>query len=135
MSTEHYTGPAGKVFWMPMDQLGDELVRSGDFDTWGSAWPELHRELRTPDWCGLENDIRENGLENPVDVRFQMGGWRSRAFVSDGHHRLAVLRRLGWSRFPYRWIGLGYNSPHYRDRPLDPEEILHGELIIERSAR
>lgn len=131
---ERYTGPRRNVFWMPVDQLADDLVQTGDFGWWSLAWPSLEKDLGRWEWSDLEKDILLNGLEDPVELQSRAGSWgswRNRIVLTDGHHRVAALRKMGWKRFPYRWFPLGYNSQPFQSRPLTLEEVALGERIGE----
>lgn len=102
----------------------DDIV-SGDHETWGAAeaWYAGYTENRRIE--RLMRSIESEGLRTKIEIRWDGPG--TPLMLTNGHHRVMALRRLGWTHVPYRWyipqFGPGaYTYMSYRRGRL-PEKI------------
>jgi hypothetical protein len=58
------------------------------------------RELVTSEYAGLQADVRQNGIRDPLTVSVRVRDGKEETVLIDGHHRLEIAKRLGIQRVP-----------------------------------
>lgn len=68
--------------------------------------PETFRAWTGPKYVeNLAADIKERGIQNPIQVVRRGGGNRwSQDYIYDGHHRLLAALDLGHERVPWKYV-------------------------------
>ncbi|WP_078530959.1 ParB N-terminal domain-containing protein [Streptomyces sp. PsTaAH-124] len=105
------TWKASRRRLLPLSRFNDDDIRPIDYSSW-RATEQAHTHYRVlPELEELQHQVEIKGLQKPVEIWASVDG--SSPVVSDGHHRITVLKRLGWTHVPYRWY---HYHPNTRKR-------------------
>lgn len=108
---------------VPLTRFADDDIASMDYDSWRATesryeWHPRERKKMEE----LIESIRWEGLRNKVEIMARGTALN----VANGHHRVVVLRKLGWTHVPYRWYRMEAQpifrgSKTYYERAMLPE--------------
>lgn len=103
---------------LPLTHFRDDGIHTMDFRTWAGA--ERHYLQSQRDHLDeITDQIERYGVLERVEISWHGPGYLPHIY--NGHHRVVVLRRLGWTHAPYRWLDSSapmYGEPTWQRRAL-----------------
>lgn len=89
---------------LPLVYFSDDGIHTMDYRTWDGA--ERHYlESEREHLDKLTGQIQKYGILDRIEIAWHGPGYLPHMY--DGHHRIVILRRLGWTHAPYRWWNPG----------------------------
>lgn len=112
--------------------LSNPKVAIKDIERWANAnisLSELAKEDRAY-MAKLQDDMEKYGQLRPIDIKINRDGSK---YIHDGHHRLIIAKKLGWSKMNVKYV----KNPDdlFPDRPLRDYSIEQLEKIYQWTAR
>lgn len=85
---------------LPLTYFSNDGIHTMDFRTWAGA--ENHYLVREREYLDkLTDQIERYGVLDRIEISWHGPGYLPH--ICNGHHRVVILRRLGWTHAPYRW--------------------------------
>lgn len=103
---------------LPLTYFSDDGIHTMDFRTWLGA--ETHYLAIEREYLDkITDQIERYGVLERIEISWHGPGHLPH--MVNGHHRVVILRRLGWTHIPYRWFDssiLTYDDPAWQRRAL-----------------
>lgn len=102
-----------------LSRFNDDDIRPMDYDSWRSTESRYQYDYDERKKIELlTEDIERNGLRKKIEIMRRGDALN----VCDGHHRVVVLKALGWTHIPYRWfipdVRSTWHGPRYQRHHL-----------------
>lgn len=85
---------------LPLDWFHDNGIYALDYGTW-AATESHYLAYEREQLDKLRSQIDRWGLLERIEISWHGPGYLPR--MCNGHHRVVILRQLGWTHAPYRW--------------------------------
>lgn len=86
---------------LPLTYFCDDGIHTMDFRTWAGAKSHYLQDERDH-LDKLTDQIEQYGVLERIEIAWHGPGYLPHIY--NGHHRVVILRRLGWTHVPCRWF-------------------------------